>query len=242
MYDIPKFLKRDGESLKFNIEDSELVYYVPENYFTSDIAVISGDYVSLLGVFNYSIFDKNGKNNDLHLFNFPTIFLCKPYTVEKLKNVKLTKNTKPADYRMLKFAYNDVVVVSVKVPQIIDNVETFFKMALISGKMPTTIPYNEAHDYFPENIKLNGSNYGINMQLFGVVISELYRDPKDITKPFRLAKNDDMFDYQLISIKEIPNYISPYVSITSENFDESLIAAITMKDDKASPLEKIVTM
>jgi hypothetical protein len=55
----------------------------------------------------------------------------------------------------------------------------------------------------------------------------------------------DMNAYKLISIKLIPNYISPYTSIISENWDESLISAILMKDKEDlpySPLEKIVTM
>ena len=93
---------------------------------------------------------------------------------------------------------------------------------------------------FKENIKLNGSDYGINMQLFGIIVYEICRDPKDLSKPFRLAKNDNMNDYRPISIKAVPNYVSPFVSMTSENFDESLVASVTMDQNKPSPLEKIL--
>ena len=53
----------------------------------------------------------------------------------------------------------------------------------------------------------------------------------------------DMHGYKPISIKATPNYISPYVAMTSENWDESLRSAILIddKDIKYSPLEKIVT-
>ena len=239
-YDVPKFLKRKDDALLFNNPDGELVFYVPEYYFKSRIAEIYGAYYSFIGICNYSIFDKNGNNNGLHEFNFPTIFMCKPYEVEKISNVKLTKNVDPSDYRLLKFKYGDEVVTSVKVPQIIDNVEILFKAFLISGKIPTTIPYDKLHEYFKENINLNGSDYGINMQLFGIIVSEICRDPKDLSKPFRLSNNDNMNDYRPISIKTVPNYVSPFVSFTSENFDESLIASITMDSDKYSPLEKIL--
>ena len=55
----------------------------------------------------------------------------------------------------------------------------------------------------------------------------------------------DMNSYKPISVKMLPNYISPYVSIISENFDESLRSAVLMKDKEdlpTSPLEKIVMM
>jgi len=80
------------------------------------------------------------------------------------------------------------------------------------------------------------------MQLFGIMQSELCRDPKDLSRPFRLTDMKDMNAYKHVSIKEIPNYISPYVSITSENFDESLMASILIddKDIKSTPLEKII--
>ena len=240
-YDIPGFVKRKDDSLLFNIPDSELIYYVPEYYFTNNIAQIHGPYYSLLGIFNYSIFDKNGKNNGLHDFNFPTIFLCKPYEVEKIKDVKLTKNVDSTNYRLLKFKYGDELVSNVKVPKIIDNVEAFFKTFIISGKIPTTIPYDKLHEYFKENINLNGSDYGINMQLFGIIISEICRSCSDESKPFRLSNISNMNDYKPISIKTVPNYISPYVSFTSENFDESIMAAMVMDEDKPSPLEKVLT-
>jgi hypothetical protein len=43
-----------------------------------------------------------------------------------------------------------------------------------------------------------------------------------------------------------PKYVSPYVAITSQNWDEAVRSAILMSDDvektPVSPLEKVVTM
>lgn len=240
MNDIPKFLKRDGDSLLFN-QEGELIFYIPEMYFSRNYAIIIGEYVNLLGVLDYAIFDEKGKHNGLKPFRFPTVFLCKPGEMEKVKNVKLTEHVEAQDYRLLKFRKGDQVVVSVKVPEMVANAEEFYKL-FTSGKMPTTIKYDEIQDYFLENIRLNGADYGISIQLFGIIIGEMCRDPKDPSKLFRYTSMSNMTAYQMLNIREVPKYISPFTSITSENFDDSLVNAIINKNTKYSPMEKLFTM
>lgn len=239
-YDIPKFLKRENESLLFNGE-GELIYYIPEVYFERKFAIVMGEYVNLMGIFDYTIVDKNGKNNGLHRFNFPTVFLCRPGKMEKVKNIKLTDYTDPEDYRLLKFSKGDQVVVSVKVPKMVENAEEFYNM-FIYEKLPNTIPYNELHNYFIENIQLNGANYGLSIQMFGIIVSELCRDKNDPSKLFRHTSMKHMNDYRAISIKQAPKYISPFAAVTSENWDESVVNAIVNKNAKDSPLEKLLML
>lgn len=234
--EIPSFLKKDKDSLLFNVE-GELVFYVPETYFESKMAIIVGEFVNLIGVLDYAIFDKNGKHNGLMPFRFPTIFLAKPGVIEQVKNIKLTKTSEQQDYRLLKFRKGDQVIVSTKVPQLVANAEEFYRMFL-SGKLPTTISYQVLHEYFLENIRLNGADYGISAQLFGMVVSELCRDQNDITKLYR--HTDMSKGYQMISIQSAPKYVSPYTAITSENFDASLVYSMMNKSPKYSPLEKIM--
>lgn len=236
---VPKFLKREGDSLLYN-QEGELVFYVPEEYFSRNFAIIMGEYVNLIGLLDYAIFNTNGKHNGLKQFRLPTVFLSKPGEIEKIRNVKLTAHSEPQDYRLLKFKKGDTVIVSVRVPQIVDNAEEFFKIFL-SGSLPTTIPYDKLHEYFPENIRLNGADYGLNMQQFGIIVSEMARDPKDHTKLFRHTSMNNMNEYTSISIKDIPKYVSAFTSITSENWDEAVINAITNKNPGYSPLEKLFT-
>lgn len=243
--EVPKFLKLEGEALIFN-QEGELLFYIPEEFFgksKNPIAQIVGSYVSTIGICDYVIVSKDGKHSEPKPFRFPTIFLCKPSYVEKEKNVKLTKTSGGNEYRVLHFHKGDEVVSQTRVPQIIDNVEYFYQLMVITGKIPTTIRYDKGHEYFTENMELNGSGYGLSMQLFGILWSELCRDPNDISKPFCTTTMKDMNGYRPISIKTSPNYVSPYVSLTSENFDESLRAAIVMDDEEIqySPLERVVT-
>lgn len=237
-YQVPKFLKRDGDALLFD-EDGQFVFYVPEIYFDRGDALIKGEYVNLLGILDYTIYKSNGSNIGLKRFYFPTVFLCKPSRIEKVKNLRLKQATEVQDYRLLIFEKGDAVVVSVKVPQNITNVEDFYRIFL-TGKLPTTIPYDKLHEYFVEAMSLNGSSYGMSLQMFGIVVSEMCRSKTDVSKAFRHTKFTDMMDYRAISIKDLPKYISPNSSISSENWDLGVIGAIMNPTEVNSPMEKLL--
>lgn len=238
-YQVPSFLKRSDDSLLF-AGDGELIFYVPEIYFDRKIAVINGEYVSILGVLDYAVFDKSGRNSGLKPMQFPTVFLTKPRTIEKQRNVKLTKTSVQQDYRLLRYSKDDIVVVSVHVPKDIANVEDFYRVFLISGRLPTTIPYDKIQEYFIESIELNGSSYGLNWQMFGFVISEAFRSKNDLGTAFRHTHITDMTNYQAISIADLPKYISPYSSITSQNWDDGVIGSIVDPGRSNSPMEKLL--
>jgi hypothetical protein len=55
----------------------------------------------------------------------------------------------------------------------------------------------------------------------------------------------DLHKYTAISIKTVPKYISPYTSLTSENWDDAIRGAVLLSDKvektPESPLEKILT-
>lgn len=262
---LPPFLDLVNDSLVFNQENKEFVFVVPEVFFNSNsknaIAEVNGQYVSMIGLCEWYIIDSKGKKSELRPFRFPTMFLCKPYNIEKAKGLILEDITSDEDieradeeieelskdYRLLHFKKGDEVVSQTRVPQIIDNVELFYKLAVITAKIPTSISYDEGWKLFLENMELNGNKYGLNAQLFGILWSELCRDPNDISRPFRYTNIKDMNKYKPISIKMIPKYTGIYSSIVSENWDESLRSAILMKDTPEedlpnTPLERIITM
>lgn len=237
-YSVPSFLKRDGDSLLFN-QDGQFVFYVPEIYFDRGDALIKGEYVNLLGILDYTIFNKNGSNIGLKRFNFPTVFLCKPSRIEKSKNIRLKAGTEEQDYRLLIFEKGDAVVVSVRVPQNIANVEVFYRI-FITGKLPTTIPYDKLQNYFIDSMSLNGSSYGMSLQMFGIVVGEMCRSQKDPAVAFRHTKFNDPMSYRAINIKDLPRYISPNASISSENWDLGVVGAIMNPAESNSPLERLL--
>ena len=239
MAEIPSFVKRVGDSIVYN-GDGEFIFYVPEKQYDLSIVKSIGDYISLLGVINYSI-EKNGKSSGLKTFNCPTRFITKPYTFEKVRGVRLIKTDKKQDYRLLKYKKGDPIIVSVKVPEEIENVEQMMNLFVITGNVPNTIPYDKLQNYFIENMDMNGNSYGLSLQMFGIIISELCRDPKKLDQPFRLSKSKDMTNYPTLSIKEISKMISPYSAIISENFDDSVVHAAMNKNKNVDiPLEKVL--
>lgn len=236
---IPSWLKKDGESVLYN-GDGYFAFFVPESYFlgkNSTKAVIEGDLVNLFGVLDYQLFNENGKpNGPVRCFKFPSVFLTKPTTIDKVKNIKIVDWADAADYRVLKYEKGAQIIVSTKVPQDLQNVEFFYSLFL-GGNLPLTIPYEELHTYLSENIQLAGEDYGITNQLLGIVVSEMARDPKNLEKAFR---NSNAQHYKAINIKDIPKFISPYSAITSENWDEAVVNAIENKSTKDIPMEKIL--
>lgn len=248
--EVPNFLKLEGNALVYNGKDNtEFQFYLPENFFNNvsknPIAQIDGEYVSSIGLCNWAIVDEKGQRGKLQTFNFPTMFLCKPYKIEKVKKLKLDARTEAGDYRILHFKKGDEVVSQTRVPQNMNNVELFFKLAVITGKTPNSVDYDKGWEIFLENMALQGSSYGLNAQLFGIVWAELCRDPNNIARAFRHTSMKDMNAYKPVSIKMLPNYVSPWQAISSEGWDEGVMSAILMKDKEDipySPIEKITTM
>lgn len=235
---VPSFLKKDGDSLIFN-QEGEFIFYVPEIYFDRGDAIITGEFVNTLGIMDYAIFDTNGKSKGLKRFYFPTVFLTKPYQMDKMKNVKLTKSQEARDYRLLRYRKGDTVVVSTKVPESPSNIEDFYRIFL-SGKLPTTIPIDKLQDYMMDNCTYNGESYGVNIQIFGILIGVMARDLNNPNKAFRHTKWTDPTAYRFLPIREVPKYISPSQSITSENWDNAITGAIMNPNDVESPLEKLM--
>jgi hypothetical protein len=248
---VPNFLKLENDSLIYNEDNKEFQFFVDEVFFNDNtkepIARIEGEYVSMLGICNWCIVDSNGKRSEFKPFCFPTVILCKPNSIEKVKEFKINKDSDSSDYRILHFKKGDEVISQTRVPELIENAELFYKLYILTGKLPNTIDYDKLWELFIENLELTGNSYGMMAQLFGIITAELSRDPKDIRRPFRLTNMNSMNNYKSINVKMLPNYISPYTALISENFDESVMSAIMLsdKDDKdipQSPLEKVITM
>lgn len=239
---MPSFLKKNKEgSILFTGKDKEFVAYVPEKYFDRNIAEQSGEYINLIGVFDYTIQDlKTGKNNGLKPFRLPTLFATRPYTTEKVKQIQLIKQSEPTDYRILRYREDDILIVSTKLVQFIGNVEKFNNLFFILGYIINTIPYDKLYEYVMDAMTLNGFSYGLNAQVFGIVLSELCRSKSDINIPWRLAKTTDLHDYQSMSVKGVSKLISPYTALLSEDFDESIMYAMMNDDPKDSSLERVL--
>lgn len=217
----------------------EMIYYVPEYYFKTNKAYSVGEVITVMGIFPYGLYDKDSKEIKIGRFKCPTMIDCRPSSITKEKSFTLKGSKEPTDYRLLHFKNNDELLSSIFVAKDVDNVEKFVNL-LIGGHLPDDIPYDELIDYVIANAKLNDFSYKVSNQIIGLLLSELCRDPNDLSTPFRLKKSTDMNDFTMLSVKKIPKFTSPYAAFTSENADEAIAAAITVAGDAISPLEKVM--
>ena len=237
---LPPFLKRYNDSILYNGE-GEFYFYIPEKMFDLNIARYEGEIISTLGIMPYAMKDTKGKMSTLRQFNYPTRFLTRPYKVEKLKEVKIIKQSKPSNYRVLCYKKGDPIILSIYLEENISNAEDLIRLFIMAGSIDNTIPYDTIQNYFIDNFKYNGGSYGITLQLFGVVISELCRSSKDESKPFRLSGTKDMHDYKSIAVTSIPRLVSAYSAIASNNFNQAMVYASLNKKQVEIPLERVLT-
>jgi hypothetical protein len=217
----------------------ECIYYIPEKYFDLNVASINGNYVSAMGLFPYAIYNKSGKLEKYSLIHLCNVFTCKPYKIEK--DTLELKNTKgPAAYRLLYFKDKDELISDTNIPHDVDNVDKFMNL-YIRGNLFSGIPNNKILDYILDNASRNNFKYKCSPQILGVLIGVLSRNKNNLEEPFRFAAtNNNQYDYITMPITKVPKYTSPYTAITSENADEAVAAALTIKSNADSPLEKIV--
>lgn len=231
------FFKTVGNKVVFS-GDGELIYYIPEKYFDIKAAETIGERTRTIGMFSYAVFDKNSKRIIFKPFNCPTMIECVPNSFSKENNYILEGTKEPKSYRLLHFKNGDELF-STDIPAEFSTLEKFVDI-FKGGNLPENIPYNDIQNYIIDNADLCDFDYKVSYQAIGMVISEIYRCENDLSKPFRFSKTDDMLAYKAISIDKVPRYISPFASVTSENADESIAAAMTVSGDKESALEKIV--
>ena len=235
---LPTYMKKKGDVIYYD-GDGELIYYIPEKYFSTNNAIISGEYITVFGLFNYGVFDSNGKNNGLKMFNYPTMITCKPTSISKESEMLLKGTHTAIPYTLLHFKKGSELICSTRIPQDVTSVEKYINL-LFRANLPENIKYEDMYKIMDRNAQINGVKYNLNYQMYGIPISEICRDPKDLSKPFRLSKETDPTSYKAIPITQIPKYVSPYTSITSENADEAIASAITSKNHTDSPLEKVM--
>lgn len=244
---LPDFIKlKDGTA--YYKGPGELVMIIPEQFFERNHAIIEGDITHTIGIFTYAILKKPSDKiqDNVRRLNHPSAFSTKPGRIEKVKDFKLGKSIAPADYRLYYYADNDEdqLVCDINVPDDIANVEEFMSIFVSTAKMPRGIKYHDLYEYLEDSMKINGNSFKINMQEFGAMISELCIDP-DTGKPFRLSKkcDTDPYAYEMRSIKEVANEISPFTAMISENWNKSVVSA-SLQDDKDiidTPMEPILT-
>ena len=220
--------------------------YIPQYYFEKELALeYGGEYIKLMGLFNFLVFsDVEGTKQigKLETFNLPTMINMYPRSFET-RNISLIKGMDVEPYTVLKF-YNGDTVTKLDIIQNSMNCDLFLRM-----KIPQTVPYNEILNVWRTNMTLNGVDMlNIPSVVFEIVMSEKYRNPKNPQERFGQVAGANpsisMTDYLIANFRDICKYNSIFSSITFEDFDTMVGAALnvsrTNRKQIESPVEKIM--
>jgi hypothetical protein len=157
----------------------------------------------------------------------------------------------PSDeYMIFTLVNSDAFLYDVNYKKSIDDI-TFFTQKLVEGgKIPNTVAYDEILPIFMSALEVTDikGKIGVPSAQIEFLLSELYRDKGNLSKPFRLKyakeKNVSPYAYRMLNIVKVPQVNSTFTSLTGEDVNQQFISAILRtregKQDRISPIEKII--
>jgi len=112
--------------------------------------------------------------------------------------------------------------------------------------MPNTISYSDSLNVFLKAMSATEiTNLGISAVSIEFMLSEMFRNKKNMREPFRMAYNGhNEYDYKMVRITKLPELNSTFTSLIGEDVNNQLVSSILRKREGAiereSPIEKII--
>lgn len=239
------FLKQDGDMVVFTCPKAQIC--IPNEYLDKSIATINGSIVTTVALLQIAVW------NDIDTDNTkPEQFFFKYEGVIDTHPSSMSYDVDDNGDKMLILEYRagDPFIVNVNVQKTDVNANKILDL-ITYGYLPNVFSYDEIADYFVTTCRSNEVGLGgLGMIPVEMIISELCRDPNDLSKEFRyrLAKDPDFNErkWKIISADKVTQYSSTFASISSGNARGKMISIISKKKhdgfkDHYSPLEDIIS-
>lgn len=235
-------------SVVFTCERAEID--IPQDYFDKKIATIIGKDVECVGLFEIKVYDTDEEvSEDTNIKPTKTIFvkhygmiLCSPSSILEKRNEDGEK------IQTLVFKKGDIFIKDTTI--VVDpKVAAKFLDLMTLGYLPPVFPYEDIAQFWQDANSFNGVKVGSMSQAsIELIISEVARDPKDLSRTFRSKLRDDpktnRNGWKLINIRQLPKYSSTYACITSGDSKNNLISMIgrlrSGATQKISPVEESI--
>lgn len=245
-----EFIKKDGNII-VNVDHAEA--YIPVDMFSTNeessaaLASSYGEGFKILGLFNIRL--SNDPNQEdmsklpLRTFSYPNMIITYPSSSAEV-TLSLVKGEEPIRYKVLRYVQGDVMM-SDSMPKDGDNAVQFMR-AVINGKLPSTIPYNDVFTAWIRNLESNSSNPGIPLLYLQCIISEVYRSKKNPSDQFRKVYGKDMTsnEYTTTNMRGTAAYSSVFASQIFEDMGRMLTTSVNMTrrnlPQSISPIEKVL--
>lgn len=220
--------------------------YLPTYFFdkTNDkaLAAVVGDKIKTIGIFCFKV---DGTMYELQL---PLQFEFQFSDVDK-KRLKLSQKIPEMEFQVYTLHNGDAFVYDILHRKNVDDFKFFMNKLIENAKMPAYVSYADALTmYLNAMMSTEVTGLGVDSVTIEFLLSELYRNKKQMRDPFRLAFNgNNEYDYKMVRITKVPQLTSTFTAISGEDIDTQIISSVAsardpkMKDkDKESPMEKII--
>lgn len=245
-----KYFVKDDNNIYINSMYAEA--YIPESVFRdpekpSAIASEFGDAIKTVGLFNMRFFDSDEtprEEVELKTFNYPNTIETFP---ESFETLTLEINGIKDRYRVLKYYKGNIMMKSV-IQKDSKNCELFLNL-LTSGKIPSSLSYDEILTAWIKNFEINNVNPGVPYVTLQIIIATMCRHKENINIPFRKVAgkgNVSMYDYKAVNMNEVSSQSSIFSALTFERFGDKLATSLLMTkegtEQEKSPVEAVVSM
>lgn len=248
-------LMNDGKYIYINVPYAEM--YIPESIIDtpdgdpkeSSVAYECGTGFVTLGICYMRFFKNENQTRDevpVRTLIYPNLIETHPS--DSSKGVTLTINGKTDKYRILKYEHGDTLMEATS-RKSSKNCEAFMRL-LSSGKIPSSLTYDEVYQAWMDNYDINGMSPSAPAVMLQAIIGEMYRDPKDPSRQFSkvIGENPKVNprSYHAMSMNAVSAYSSVMSALSFERMTEKLTSSINMTKSgvkqKKSPIEQIITM
>jgi hypothetical protein len=240
------FLREEKVDLRTQVTftGSKMEVYLPSYYLESGEAMASiiGRRVECIGMFWFSV---SGKHYELQI----PVRMSFEFSERESARKRLQNGMPELDYDIFTLASGDAFIYDVNHKESVDDIVFFIQKLVEGAKLPPTLSYEEIMNVYLKALEVTKINtkLGVNSVSLEFVMSELYRDKKNLSKPFRLSYNGKSvgpYDYKMLRIVKVPEQNSVFTGITGEDTDQQLISAVLRtregKDERPSPIEEII--
>lgn len=241
-----KFLEEKDNRIYFIGNLMEI--YIPKSFFDNKMAMYIGDKIESIALFNFIVYDDENdrmdKSGSLYSFELP-MNITFQYQEHFTKND--IKGKFPDRYEVFVLRTGDMFVDNKSKEKSSSNTKNFV-FNLNSGKIPSTLSYDEVLYTFLKSMELNNVDLGNPSVIYEAIISELYRYKNDEKIPFRIALNNNnnltLYDYQAINVKNLPAIKGTFQALMFEDIKQSILNSILKskqgEEESETPVEKVI--
>jgi hypothetical protein len=217
--------------------------YVPDYYFDVKLAVQDGEIFDLFFIAKYRLIHKDTEDvSKLPIYDFqiPTMILTRPDEVQRAElNLYGTKER----FSVFVYYQGGAILYNRDIVKNSTSVERYINL-LNDGKI--RVPYAKVNDITNKVQKIHDVKLNVPQYIQQLVISEVYRDKNDYSKPARLvasSKDKDNDNLKGLNMRENSAFTSTLAGVGFEDVKSMLTVADNRddKDDKSlSTIEKII--